>query len=192
MTGSKPIDFLGGATLNQGIKLIMTRTLLLLLSILLVAIISPLNAADLTVNQLKNGKYLVPSWENPDQGEWVQLKNGEFARRNQDNPLFVNLVKVALGPLTKNQTQDAAVIYGYNTGGSGFFMVLCAVINDQGQPKNSAITDLGDRVKINSLSIHAGEIIIGMVTHGPDDPSCCPTVKKIATYTLVGNKLVEK
>jgi len=170
----------------------MTRTLLLFLSILIVAIISPVNAADLTVDQLKNRKYLIPSWENPDQGEWVQLKNGEFTRRSQDNPLFVNLVKVALGPLSKNQTKDAAVIYAYNTGGSGIFLELCAVINDQGQPKNIAPTDLGDRVKINSLSIHAGKIIIGMVTHGPDDPSCCPTVKKIATYTLVGNKLVEK
>ena len=60
------------------------------------------------------------------------------------------------------------------------------------KPKNIALTDLGDRVKINSLSIQAGKIIIDMVVHGPNDPACCPTVKKIATYTLVGNKLVEK
>lgn len=170
----------------------MIRALPLVLSILIIAIISPVNAADLTVDQLKNDKYLIPSWENPAQGEWVQLKNGEFTRRNPDNPLYVNLVKIALGHLSHNQTKDAAVIYAYNTGGSGFFIMLCAVINDQGQPKNIALTDLGDRVKINSLSIHAGKIIIDMVTHGPNDPACCPTVKKLATYVLVGNKLVEK
>ena len=170
----------------------MIRVLTLFASLLMIGLIYPVCAADLTVDQLKNSKYLIPSWENPDQGEWIQLKNGEFTRRNQDNPLFVNIVKLALGQLSKNQTRDAAVIYAYNTGGSGFFMMLCAVINDQGQPKNIARTDLGDRVKINSLNIHAGKIIIDMVTHGPNDPACCPTVKKIATYELVGNKLVEQ
>ena len=170
----------------------MIRALLLLLSLLMIGLISPVNAADLTVDQLKNGKYLIPSWENPDQGEWVQLKNGEFTRRGSDNPLFVNLVKIALGPLSKNQTKGAAVIYAYNTGGSGIFMMLGAVINDRGQLKDIAQTDLGDRVKINSLSIHAGKIIIDMIIHGPNDPACCPTLKKLATYALVGNKLVEK
>jgi hypothetical protein len=170
----------------------MIRILALLLSILALGPVSLLYAADLTADQLKNSKYLIPSWENPDQGEWVQLKNGEFTRRNPDNPLFVNVVKIALGHLSNHQSKDAAVIYAYNTGGSGFFMMLCAVINDQGKPKNIARTDLGDRVKINSLNIHAGKIIIDMVIHGPNDPACCPTVKKIATYVLVGNKLVEK
>jgi hypothetical protein len=170
----------------------MIRALPLLFSLLIIGIISPVNAADLTVDQLKNDRYLIPSWENPSQGEWVQLKNGEFTRRNPDNPLFVNLVKIALGHLSHNETKDAAVIYAYNTGGSGSFMMLGAVINDRGRPKNIAPADLGDRVKINSLSIQSGKIIIDMVTHGPNDPACCPTVKKLATYVLVGNKLVEK
>ena len=164
----------------------------LVLSLLMIGIISPARAADLTVDQLKNSQYLIPSWENPDQGEWVQLQNGEYTRRNPDNPLFVNVVKMALGPLSKNQAKDAAVIYAYNTGGSGFFMMLGAVINDQGSPRQIASTDLGDRVKINSLSIKSGKIIIDLVVHGPNDPACCPTVKKIATYTLAGNKLIEK
>jgi hypothetical protein len=71
-------------------------------------------------------------------------------------------------------------------------MVLGVVINDQGKPKQIASADLGDRVKVNSLSLKAGKIIIDLVTHGPNDPSCCPTVKKIAVYRLVGNKLVEQ
>ena len=63
----------------------------------------------------------------------MQLKDGEFTRKNPDNPLLVNVVKIALGRLSNHQDQDAAVIYGYNTGGTGFFTVLCAVINEQGQ-----------------------------------------------------------
>jgi hypothetical protein len=168
------------------------RIVALLLGILTLGPIFSVYAADLTVNQLQNGKYLIPAWENPAQGEWVQLENGEFTRRNPDNPLFVKVVKIALGSLSRNQTKDGAVIYGYNTGGTGFFTMLGAVITDQGKPKNIALTDLGDRVKINSLSIQAGKIIIDLVVHGPNDPACCPTVKKIATYVLVGNNLVEK
>ena len=170
----------------------MIRIVSLLLSLLMIGLMSPVNAADLTVNQLNNSKYLITSWENPDQGEWVQLKNGEYTRKNPENPLFVNVVKIALGHLSNHQSKGAAVIYAYNTGGSGFFMVLGAVINDQGKPKNIALADLEDRVKINSLSIQAGKIVIDMVVHGPNDPACCPTVKKIATYRLVGNKLVEE
>jgi hypothetical protein len=169
----------------------MIRIVALLLSIFTIGPVSSY-AADLTVNQLNDSQYLIPSWENPDQGEWVQLKKGEFSRRNPDNPLFVKVVKIALGSLSNNQTKDGAVIYGYSTGGTGFFVMLCAVSNDRGEPKKIAITDLGDRVKINALSVHAGKIIIDMVTHGPNDPACCPTVKKVATYVLVGNKLVEK
>jgi hypothetical protein len=170
----------------------MVRILSIFLITLMMAIISPANAADLTVDQLKNCPYFIPSWENPDQGDWVQLKNGEFARRNPDNPLFVSVVKIAFGYLANHQTKDAAVIYGYNTGGSGFFVMLSAVINDQGKPKFIALADLEDRVKINSLSIQSGKIVVNMVIHGPNDPACCPTVKKIATYSLVGNKLVEQ
>jgi hypothetical protein len=158
----------------------------------LLAVISPASAADLTVEQLRNGKYLVPSWENPDQGEWVQLNDGEFARRDPDDPLFANVIKIALGHLTNHSTKDAAVIYAYNTGGSGFFTMLAVMRNDQGKPLQIARTDLGDRVQINALSIQSGKIVIDMVTHGPNDPACCPTLKKIAAYTLVGNKLVEQ
>lgn len=170
----------------------MLRAVALLLSLLTVGLNAPVKAADLTVEQLRNAKYFIPSWEDPAQGEWVQLQNGEFTRRNPDNPLFVNLVKVALGPLAKDQTRDAAVIYAYNTGGSGFFMMLAAVVNDRSQPRNSAPADLGDRVKIKALRIEGGKIILDLVVHGPKDPACCPTVKEIATYVLVGNKLLEK
>jgi hypothetical protein len=170
----------------------MMVRIFLLLGCIIIVPFSLVHAGDLNVKQLENGRYLIPSWENPDQGEWVQLKDGEFARRDQDNPLFVDIVKIALGYLSNQQTKDAAVIYGYNTGGSGFFVVLCAVINDHGQPRNTALIDLEDRVKINSLTIRSGKIIIDMVTHGPNDPACCPTVRKIATYALVGNKLVKQ
>ncbi len=170
----------------------MLRRFPILLGLLLIGLIAPAHAADLTVSQLENSKYLIPAWEDANQGEWVQLKNGEFNRKNPENPLFVRVIDIAIGHLSNNPSKDAAVIYGYNTGGSGFFVMLCAVLNDGGKPKNIALADLEDRVKINSLRIRAGKIIVDMVAHGPNDPACCPTVNKIASYSLVGNKLMEE
>jgi heat shock protein HslJ len=51
---------------------------------------------------------------------------------------------------------------------------------------------LGDRAKIRSLAIQDGQIALEMVTHGPDDPMCCPTQIVRNTYALEGDELVEK
>jgi hypothetical protein len=66
------------------------------------------------------------------------------------------------------------------------------VVDDQDRPKISELVDLEDRVKINSLSIKSGKIVVDMLVHGPADPAPFPTVRKIATYSLVGTKLVEE
>lgn len=83
------------------------------------------------------------------------------------------------------------MVYGFSTGGTGFFMQLCAVVNDQGQLKNSNLIDLEDRTKINSLTIESGEIVLDMLVHGPGDPAPFPTVRRISRYALKGDKLVE-
>ncbi len=66
-----------------------------------------------------------------------------------------------------------------------------AVINDKGTPKHVASIKLGDRVKLRSVLIESGEITVDMVTHGPDDPMCCPTVEATQKYRLQGDTLVQ-
>jgi hypothetical protein len=170
----------------------MIRKFSLFLCLFTIAILTQAHAADLTVSQLKNGTYFIPGWEDPSQGKWVQLKNGEYNRKDPDNPLFVKIVAIAIGHLSHNPRQAAAVIYGYSTGGTGFFVTLCAVTQDHGKLKNSEIVDLEDRVKISSLTIRSGKIVVDMLTHGPHDPAPFPTVRKIVTYALVGNKLLKQ
>ena len=97
-----------------------------------------------------NGKYFIPSWEDEDQGEWVQLKDGEYDRKDHDNVLYVKIVATALGRLSPGRGPDAAVIYGYGTGGTGFFVLLGAVTDNQGHRQTSQVINLEDRVKINS------------------------------------------
>jgi hypothetical protein len=179
-------------TIHWNLEFGMIKKSSIFCCLLMVATISQVHAADLTIVQLKNSTYFIPGWEDSNQGKWVQLKSGEYSRKDPDNPLFVKIVAIAQGPLSHEARQAAAVIYGYNTGGTGFFMMLCAVTQDRGKLKNSDLVDLEDRVKINSLSIKSGKIVVDMLTHGPNDPAPFPTVRKIVTYTLVGNKLVKQ
>ncbi|MGD8902000.1 MAG: hypothetical protein PVI67_00405, partial [Anaerolineae bacterium] len=60
-----------------------------------------------------------------------------------------------------------------------------------GQPHDVAWTQLGDRVQINALFIQNGEIVVDMVTHGPDDPMCCPTQQVVQTFALQGEELIK-
>jgi hypothetical protein len=97
---------------------------------------------------------------------------------------------IATGDLDGDGTPDAAVVLATDTGGSGVFMDLAAVVVVDGMPFNVAIALLGDRAQINSLSIRDGEIVVDMITQGPNDPMCCPTLRVVETYELRGNELV--
>jgi heat shock protein HslJ len=79
---------------------------------------------------------------------------------------------------------DAAVLLVENSGGSGAFVYLAIVLNNEGIPENTATTLLGDRVSPEAISIVEGEIVLEASTHAPDDPMCCPSQKTRTTYGL--------
>ena len=78
----------------------------------------------------------------------------------------------------------AAVVLITDPGGSGTFRELAVVVQADGELVNVATTLLGDRVRIKSLAIENGEIAVNMVTHGSDDPMCCPTKRETQRYSL--------
>lgn len=99
---------------------------------------------------------------------------------------------VAYGDLNGDGVEDAAVLLAENSGGSGVFVYLAAVTNQDGTPVNVATQFLGDRVDIKSVIIEDGEIVVNMITQGPDDPFCCPTIEVTQRYRLDGDQLVEQ
>ncbi len=146
-------------------------------------------AAGLSPEALKNAEY---------QTEWtpegtVRLANGEYrapAAPGSASEIVVALTEqIAAGEL--NGEPVTAVILYSSGGGSGTFYELHVLVEQDGQPHDVAWTQLGDRVQINSLSIQNGEIVVDMVTHGPDDPMCCPTQQVVQTYALQGEELVQ-
>lgn len=98
----------------------------------------------------------------------------------------------ARGDLDGDGVEDAAVILIVQSGGSGTFYYLCAVLNQDGVPLNEATVYLGDRIQIRSLSIDGGRIEIDMLVQGPGDPMVKPTLRVRRTYELSDSRLIQK
>jgi hypothetical protein len=141
------------------------------------------------VEALRNAEY---------KSEWtksgtVQLAGGEYREQAAPGSATETVVmltdQIAVGEL--NGQPAAAVILVTDPGGSGTFYDLAVVVEQDGQLVNVATTTLGDRVQINSLSIENGQVVVDMVTHGQDDPMCCPTKQVVQTYELNEDNLVK-
>ena len=71
---------------------------------------------------------------------------------------------IAYGDLNGDGQQDAAVLLLENSGGSGDFIYLAAVINDNGNARNVATQLVGDRVRFRNLEISSGSITADTIT----------------------------
>ena len=139
-----------------------------------------------TVDLLKNVVYTID-----DLGE-VQLVDGNYENQYGDGATMVDtvaIVNVALGDLDGDSNDDAAVTLAWQSGGSGTFLYLVVMRNDAGTPRQAGILALGDRVQPGEFNITDGSIVLDVLTHGPDDPMCCPSQKVLQTYALVDDAL---
>jgi len=120
----------------------------------------------------------------------VGLSDGEYV--DADRRLRIRLTDhYAFGDLDGDGSDDVAVVLVTDPGGSGTFFDLAVLSERGGDPINVASTALGDRVDLRSLTVENGRITADMVTHGPNDPMCCPSLRQVVAYQLRGNALVE-
>lgn len=144
----------------------------------------------LTIDALKNSEYRS---EFP-ASKKAKLTHGSYQEDivpGSASKLTITLLEQhAIGDLNGDGVPDAAVILATNSGGSGVFVDLAAVVNDKGIPKHIASAALGDRVQIKSVSISAGEIGVSLVKQGPNDPLCCPSQAATLKFKLQGDKLL--
>ncbi|MCB0016144.1 MAG: META domain-containing protein [Anaerolineales bacterium] len=119
------------------------------------------------------------------------LYEGEpFVEGGASKPTVTLFPMTALGDLNNNGVDDAAVLLVENSGGTGSFVYLAAVLNSEGTPENVSTLLLGDRVSPESVMIAHGEIVVEAETHAEDDPLCCPSLKTRTTYTLQNGALI--
>jgi len=116
------------------------------------------------------------------------LTDGKWSEDRETVDLIASTI--TFGDLRSEKDADAVAILGESGGGSGYFENLVAIANDHGRIWNSSEYPLGDRVRINSIKIEAGVVTVDMLTQGPNDGLCCPTVDAIVRLKLIGRKLV--
>jgi len=121
----------------------------------------------------------------PDYGS-VTLTNGSF--ENTEKRFSVKLVNrqgwVHFGDLNEDGKTDVVFPLFVNSGGSGQFVYLTTVLDVSGTPKVLPSVLLGDRVKLNRIDILNQQVRVDMVTQGPQDPLCCPTLPVKWSYQL--------
>jgi hypothetical protein len=97
----------------------------------------------------------------------------------------------AFGDLNGDGLEDAVTFLASNFGGSGIFVSLEILLNNNGSPSHVASYLIGDRVGIDSVNIVGGLIELHIITQGPDDSMCCPTLHVSKQLRLQNGKLME-
>lgn len=137
-------------------------------------------ATHLTVAKLRNMNYHL------EDGDEVKLVDGKGVVMSNDVKEQYQLLDkyTAFGDLDGDGIDDAVVVLVSSSGGSGIFLHLAAVTTDHGEAKVAAAMSLGDRANIKSIAIKQRSFTVDMITHGPNDPMCCPTKHEVLNLTV--------
>ncbi len=145
----------------------------------------PPEARPLRLERLLEGSYRSDFVE----GGTVTLHYGSYI--DEARRMHINLLgKMAYGRVNDDDSEDAVVVLVTSSGGSGTFYDLAVVESTPRGPVNTASTSLGDRVRVDSLSVKDGYIQAYLLLHAPDDPLCCPTLPTTLSYRMQGGRLI--
>ncbi|MBX3051374.1 MAG: META domain-containing protein [Caldilineaceae bacterium] len=149
------------------------------------------STAGVTEADLANGTY-AGIYDEP-----VQLTDGAFAGEpfvagGASRPT-VTLVPdtIALGDLNGDGVADGVAVLVDDSGGSGSFVYLAALLAGTDTTDQGATLLLGDRVRIESVAIVDGQIDVVAATFADSDPMCCPSLRTHFVYGLQAGALVE-
>jgi hypothetical protein len=147
-------------------------------------------APTLTVDQLQNAQYQLGARE--DRAS-VQLTDGQWQQGTDATTLDFAHVSMSeftsLGDITGDGVDEAAAIFFENYGGTGNFGFLAVYTNVNGLPVFLSSAMIDDRPRINSMFIEHGEIYLDAITHGLEDPGCCPALQTTRRYELINDQL---
>ncbi len=120
----------------------------------------------------------------------VQLSGGAY--HDSAAGLDVKLIASAVGDLDGDKRADAAVVLESQTGGTAMFVDLYAVLDHDDGALTRGPASLGDRVKVDSIRVSDGIVHVHLLTHGPDDPLCCPTQHVVENFVLHADTLMRR
>jgi len=151
------------------------------------------NTAPITIDQLTNAT--IPDFigVTPD-SSMITFAQGTVqypasAKLTYEVDLDQASTSYAYGDLNADGVSDMAVVLNMTSGGTGVFSYLTVFTNNNGAPKFVDGQVLGDRIKVNQISINNGIISSDIITQGPGEPMCCGTLRTVVQYKLSAGKL---
>ena len=141
---------------------------------------------------LEQATYLT---ENSREGT-ATLEDGEFREpvaEGSASETVIRLGKWTTGHIDGRDGVDAAAVTVEDPGGSGTFSYLHALVDDDGELSDAAVAFLGDRIRVEGVSIHDGVITVAMFDRAPHEPFAePPTIAVIRQFRLEAGTLVEQ
>ncbi len=116
----------------------------------------------------------------------VTFTDGGYDR---DSVRFGQIDLVAYGDLDGDGVDDAVTFLSEKGPGPEIYISIEAFLDRDGRPVHAARVRLGDRIAIESVEIHHRTILLGLITQGPDDAPCCPTLHVRRALRLEGGEL---
>lgn len=130
-------------------------------------------SGNLRTIRLNDGTY--QSGNDPTQPDFWSVRLGEM---------------MAFGDLNGDGLGDAVATIAENYGGTGVFVNLVALLNENGLPRHVASYFIDDRPILETLTLQDGTIRLAATIHGPNDPGCCPTQPVTRDLRLVNSNLM--
>ncbi len=95
------------------------------------------------------------------------------------------------GDLDADGSDEAVVLLGESSGGTGEYIHLAIVEGVDGRLSNTATVLVGDRVQIRDAMIEDRRIVLEVLQAGPDDAMCCPGELARRIWEMEGEGLRE-
>ena len=144
---------------------------------------SAANAMQLTVNSLKNGSY-----SGIYEDTVVTLTDGHYQGEGDAAQQRVDIIDGSerFGDLNNDGVADAIVLLMENSGGTATNTYVAAQLNRGALPVDGGAVWVGDRIQIKSITIENGQVVLEIVTQGPEDALCCATLQVRKSYGFDG------
>ncbi|HNT55012.1 MAG TPA: hypothetical protein PKG95_09895 [Anaerolineaceae bacterium] len=145
----------------------------------------------LSLEQLRHGAYTSADWGQFQLTDGIYYRTPPTTLESPEAYTTRMLDLVLYGDLNGDEIEDAIVFLATQNGGTGHFVEMAAVLNQNGETSNVAMLFLGDRVVVEAGNIQGGVITLNLRVHGPNDGLCCPSQSAIRTYRLDNQQFVQ-
>jgi heat shock protein HslJ len=139
------------------------------------------------INNCQKGVPKIIEYDSPRVGgKPVTLQCGDYRAQAAPGSATQTVVKLTdkmfFGTLAGKEL--GAVVIAIDLGGSGTFYDLALLRPGRLGWQTEDSVFLGDRIQVDALNVQRDQMVVRMITHGPDDPSCCPTREETKTFTV--------